>query len=71
MDEREEGVWSSCCKAGTERRQKEEREKRRERTRVRVQSDFNRDVLQSMGSPLEIVLNVSPWNHKAGLSFCS
>lgn len=47
------------------------KEEYRERMRVREQSDYNRDVLRSMGSPLEIVLNVSLWNHWPGLSFCS
>ncbi len=70
IDERGEGVWSSCCKAGTEGRQEEEREQKRN-TKKEEQSDYNRDVLQSMGSPLEIVLNVSLWNHWPGLSFCS
>lgn len=50
---------------GTQRvkRKRVQKDKLKEWLRVAVQSN-------SMGSPLEIVLNVSLWNHWAGLSFC-
>lgn len=52
----QKGVW---CRVDT----KEEGAKCRERFRVTVPSDYNRNVLQSIAPPLEIVLNASLWTH--------